>query len=66
MIQLTDEYRAVAKEYKKAFGYGVPLSMIPPTTQTADLINKIKECVADGKDTLLEKYGVNINEGDIL
>lgn len=66
MIELTDEYRAIAKEYKKAFGYGVPLAMIPPTTETADLIAKIKECISDNKDDLLEKYGVVINEGDLI
>lgn len=66
MIQITDEYRAIAKEYKKVFGYGVPLSMIPPTTEMPDLIANIEKCVAEKKDSLLEIYGVNMNEGDLF
>ena len=63
MIQLTDEYRAIAKEYKKTFGYGVPLSMIPPTTEMPDLVANIEKCI---ENNLLEIYGVKINEGDLL
>lgn len=66
MIQLTDEYRAIAKEYKKTFGYGVPLSMIPPTTEMPDLIANIEKCIAEKKDNLLEIYGVEISEGDLF
>ena len=36
MIELTEEYKAIAKEYRKVFGYGVPLSMIPPTAETEE------------------------------
>ena len=66
MIQLTDEYRAIAKEYKKKFGYGVPLSMIPPTTETSDLIKNIEKCIEDNLDTLLEIYDVRVEEGDLI
>lgn len=66
MIQLTDEYRAIAKEYKKTFGYGVPLSMIPPTTEMPDLVANIEKCIENKSDNLLEIYGVKINEGDLL
>ena len=66
MIIMTDEYREAAKKYKATFGYGVPLAMIPPVTDTADLINKIEECIDEGIDTLLEKYGVEVNDGDLM
>ena len=66
MIQVTDEYRAIAKEYKKVFGYGVPLSMIPPTTEMPDLIENIEKCIAEKKDSLLEIYGIKIEEGDLF
>ena len=66
MITLTDEYKAVAKEYKKIFGYGVPLRMIPPTTDTNDLISKIKDCINSGKDNLLEAYGISLEETDLV
>ena len=66
MIQITDEYREVAKRYKKEFGYGVPLSMIPPTTEMPDLISNIEKCIAEKKDSLLEMYGVKVNEGDLF
>lgn len=66
MFELTDEYRAIAKEYKRLFGYGVPLSMIPPTIETSDLISKIKECVCEQNDNLLEKYGVTVDEYDLM
>ncbi|MBS5549056.1 MAG: hypothetical protein KHX40_07665 [Oscillospiraceae bacterium] len=66
MIELTEEYKAIAKEYRKVFGYGVPLSMIPPTAETEDLIRKIKDCIKDGKDSLLSHYGVEIKEGDLV
>lgn len=66
MIELTEKYRAIAKEYRKAFGYGVPLSMIPPTVEIDDLISQIKDCVERGKDDLLTHYGVEIKEGDLV
>lgn len=43
MIQIADEYREIAKKYKKEFGYVVPLSMIPPTTEMLDLITNIEK-----------------------
>jgi hypothetical protein len=66
MIQLSEEYKVIAKEYKKKFGYGVPLRMIPPTTETGDLILKIKECIDSGEDKLLEMYGVSLQEADLV
>lgn len=66
MIELTEKYKAVAKEYRKVFGYGVPLSMIPPTIETDDLIRKIKDCVERGKDDLLSQCGVEIQEGNLI
>lgn len=66
MIQLTDEYREAAKKYKKTFGYGVPLSMIPPIVETKDLIKSIEECIESGEDRLLEIYKVDVNEGDLI
>lgn len=66
MIQVTDEYRVIAKEYKKIFGYGVPLSMIPPTAEMPDLIANIEKCIAEKKDNLLEIYGVKADEGDFF
>lgn len=66
MIELTEDYRAIAKEFKKKFGYGVPLSMIPPTTNTADLVLQIKECISKGQDDLLQRYNVFLEEGDLL
>jgi len=66
MIKITDEYREVAKEYRKMFGYGVPLSMIPPTVDMPDLLSKIKRCISENKDTLLEMYGIKINDGELF
>lgn len=66
MIELTDEYRAIAKQFRKKFGYGVPLSMIPPVAETFDLISKIRECIESEKDDLLERYNVEVTEGDLL
>lgn len=66
MIELTNEYREIAKCYKKMFGYGVPLSMIPPITEMTDLIAKIQECLDEEADTLLEKLGVKIDAHDLL
>lgn len=66
MIELTDEYRAIAKEFRKKFGYGVPLSMIPPVTETFDLIKNLKECIENEKDDLLERYNVTVTEGDLI
>lgn len=65
MIELTDEYREAAKKYKKKFGYGVPLSMIPPTVSTEDLIVNLNQCVETGVDDLLERYYVE-DPGDAL
>lgn len=66
MIELNDEYRAVAKDFRKKFGYGVPLSMIPPVTETPDLIRNLKECIVSGKDDLLERYNVAVGDGDFI
>lgn len=59
MLKLTDEYRAAAKEFKKTFGYAVPLSMIPQTATTEELITRIKNCIATHQDDLLSSYGVS-------
>ena len=48
------------------FGYGVPLSMIPPVVETSELIRQIKVCVEDKKDTLLQFFDVEINEGELM
>jgi len=66
MIELTEEYRSAAKEFRKSFGYGVPLSMIPPVTETLDLIKNLKECIANNKDDLLERYSVTVGESDFI
>ncbi len=66
MIKITDEYREVAKEYRKLFGYGVPLSMIHLTVDMPDLLSKIKRCILENKDTLLEMYGIKINDGELF
>lgn len=63
MIELTDEYREAAKEFKKTFGYGVPLSMIPPTVTTNELISRIKECISTKKDDLLSDYQLDNEDG---
>lgn len=65
MIEITNEYKIVAKEYKKKFGYGVPLCMIPPTANMSDLIYNIKECIGTGIDDLLERYNVKIEKGKL-
>lgn len=65
MFTLTDEYRTVAKLFKTTFGYAVPLSMIPQTTTTEELINRINNCIKENKDTLLESFGV-FEEDNVL
>ena len=66
MFEYTDEYKEIAREFRKTFGYGVPLSMIPYTVNTSDLIDKIDICISNKKDTLLEMYGVSEEDDDIL
>ena len=59
MIQITDEYIAIAKEFKKVFGYGVPLAMIPPTADMDEFIRNVRKCIDEKKDDLLEQYHVH-------
>lgn len=66
MIIPNDEYRAVAKHFKKQFGYGVPLDMIPMTADMNELIRNIEECVTNAHDDLLSRYGVDQNNPGIL
>lgn len=66
MIELTDEYKKTARMFREKFGYGVPLNMIPPTTKTDDLIESMERCIASGEDNLLDRYGIKIEDGDIL
>lgn len=63
MVQLTEEYMNISREFRKTFGYGVPLSVIPPTVGTDDLIEKIKECIDKKEDKLLEIYGIHFEKG---
>ena len=65
MLKITDEYRTIAKEFKKTFGYAVPLSMVPQTTTTEELIIRVKNCISSGKDDLLTSFGVSETE-DVL
>lgn len=66
MIEITEEYLQVAKEFKKKFGYGVPLSMIPPVSDTPTLIINIKECIENNKDDLLKRYNVSYGKDHLL
>lgn len=66
MIQLTDEYKKVAQEYRKVFGYSVPLSMIPPTTDMPTLIDNIKKCISQKEDILLDLFEIECNENDLF
>ena len=66
MIELTEEYKAAAREFRKTFGYSVPLSMIPPVLDTSEVIRAIRECVDAKEDRLLERFGVVLNEGDLF
>lgn len=66
MLKVNDEYRTIAKEYKKKFGYGVPLSMIPQSEEIDNLIRNIKECIKNGNDDLLERYEVQVDNTDVL
>ena len=66
MILPNDEYRATAKRFKKLFGYGVPLDMLPMTADMDELIRNIEDCIARQKDDLLSKYGIDENRTDIL
>lgn len=65
MIKLTDDYRAAARAFKKLFGYGVPLRMIPPTETTEGLVKNIHRCLDLRKDVLREIYHIR-DDGHIL
>lgn len=62
MIEITDEYRKIAQEYRKIFGYNVPLSMIPPTTDMITLLENIQKCINQKEDILLKLYNVECNK----
>ena len=64
MIIPNDEYRTAAKRFKKQFGYGVPLDMIPMTADMNELIRNIEACVANQRDDLLSRYGVDQYDPD--
>ena len=66
MIELTAEYKEAARKFKTQFGYGVPLAMIPPRTETAELIQKILGCVDRGVDDLLDSYQVQLQKGELV
>ena len=58
MIIPNDEYIAAAKRFKKQFGYGVPLDMIPMTADMDELIRNVEDCIARQHDDLLSRYGI--------
>jgi len=66
MIQLTDEYRKYSNEFKKIFGYGVPLAMIPRKETTENLIENLVKCIEEKKDILPDVYGWRNLEGKIF
>lgn len=65
MFEYTNEYKEISKQFRKTFGYGVPLSMIPSTVIMSDLIENIQKCIDNKEDNLLEMFGVQDNT-DIL
>ena len=58
MIEFTDEFKAAAMDFRRKFGYGLPTAMIPPGTNTEELIRRIRDCISRDNDDLLEQYGV--------
>lgn len=66
MIQLNDELKEISKQFRKKFGYSVPMAMIPPTTDNVTLVKYIKECIENNKDDLLEKFGVRVNDKSLI
>jgi hypothetical protein len=65
LIVLDDEYKKVAAEFKKVFGYGVPLSMIPPVETNENLIKNLKKCIEQKKDLLAEIYNWDYSKGKL-
>ena len=66
MIEFTDAYKEAARQFRRTFQYAVPTAMIPPRTETEDLIARILQCVESGEDTLLASYGVKVDQGDLV
>ena len=65
MIEFTEELKESAKEFRRTFGYSLPTSMIPPVIDNKELIEAIRNCIANKEDNLLEILGVEY-ENDIL
>lgn len=66
MIKLNEEYRAASKAFKKKFGYGVPLRMIPPNVDNNELLKNIYHCIDCGEDTLLQSFDVHVDINDLI
>ena len=66
MIQFNDELKEASKQFRKKFGYSVPMAMIPPTTDNATLIRYLEECIETKKDDLLERFNVEVNDQSLV
>lgn len=56
MVEFTDEYIEWEGKFRKQFGYGIPLMMIPQVETTEGMIASIKKCLDAKKDLLQEIY----------
>ncbi|MCI9517958.1 MAG: hypothetical protein HFK08_01720 [Clostridia bacterium] len=68
MIKPNEDYRKIAHEFYKKFGYGIQLRKIPTNESLENLIYNIQHCVDTGVDDLVLKYpalAVSTND-DIL
>lgn len=66
MIELTDEYKQIAAQFKLAFGHGVPLAIVPDSETTDQLIANIRRCLTAGEDQLERIYGYDSRANILL
>lgn len=57
-----EEYDKVQDEFFSMFGYNVPRSLMPDSTNDEEIIVAMKTCIADKKDTLFQLLGVEVKD----
>ena len=59
---IDQEYYALEDQYKAVFGHTVPRAMLPDGIAMDSIKEAMRTCIHDGKDTLFELLGVQIND----
>ena len=66
MIEINDKLLEYADKYEKAFGYSLPLRMLPQTLTNEELYVVIDECIDKDIDDIETRYISDVDDTVLL